>query len=410
MTDTKVSELDGFPRRGENPFAAEPPYPELDPAEPISRITMPTGDVIWLVTSHEYVRQILNDPRVTADRGHPGYPVSLGFPNRRMMQETTRRMPALLGMDPPDHTVRRRMIGPAFSGKRSKEMRPRIVEIVDECVDDMLASGRPVDLVEKLAIRVPTQVICDILGVPYEDRDFIHRHTRTVSTRGGSDEAKRAAMMELNQYLEKLVIQNEENPGDDLIGQLVRKFRDADMYTRTEMVGTVLVLLHGGKNGAANMIALGVVALLEYPEQLELLKNDPSLAPVAVEELLRYFSPSAEGACYRAALEDIEIGGVTIKAGEGLLAFGSTGSRDGRVFPEPDLLDIRREGAHEHLAFGYGPHQCIGQHVARVELEVVFTRLFERIPDLRLAVPADELPYMHDYSTFGIWEVPVTWG
>jgi cytochrome P450 len=409
MSEVTVPGLSHFPRREENPFLAVPPYPELDPTEPIVKVTMPSGEDIWLITSHEYVRQILNDPRVTADRTHPGYPILLGFPSRQMMQETVRRMPALLGMDHPEHSVRRRMIGPAFSSKRTAEMRPSVQQIVDECIDDILASDKPVDLADKLAIPVPTQVICDILGVPGEDRAFIHAHTRTISARGGTEEAKRSSMMELNAYLEKLVISNEENPGDALIGQLVRKFRDADMYTRPEMVGTALVLLHGGKNGAANMITLGIVALLQYPDQLAQLEKDPSLAPNAVEELLRFFSPSAEGACYRAAVADIEIGGVTIKAGDGLLAFGSTGSRDGREFPDPDTLDLHRPNAREHLAFGYGAHQCVGQHVARLELEVVFTTLFKRIPGLRLAVPVEELNFMHDYSTFGIWEVPVTW-
>ncbi|OIK28719.1 cytochrome P450 [Streptomyces malaysiense] len=403
-----IPELPAFPERSDDPFAPAPPYPALDPDVPVSRLTMPTGEKIWLITSYELVRQVLADPRVSVDRMHPAYPVPLGFPKREIMQEAARRIPAFLGMDPPKHTAHRRLVIPDFTSKRVKEVRARVQEIVDDCLDDLEAAGSPADLVEYLAAPVPTLVVGDVLGIPPEDRSFIASRTKTLTVRDGDEAGKRTALQEMNEYLSELVARNEKEPGPGVIGRLVEKYRAAGMYDRRTMMGSVMVILHGGKDGPANTIALGTVALLQDPEQLARLKADPALFPGAVEELLRFFSSSAEGACYRVATADIELGDVTIREGEGLLAFVSAANRDPRAFENPDVIDIGRD-ARGHVGFGYGVHQCLGQHLTRLQLDVAFSTLFARFPDLRLAVPAEELKYKFDNSTYGIWEVPVAW-
>lgn len=408
MEHATIPQLPTFPKRADNPFSSDRLYPDIPPGEPISRVVMPSGDVIWLITSYKLVRQVLADPRVSADRTHPGFPVLLGFPSRAMMQDIARRMPALLGMDSPAHTAHRRIIVPEFTSRRVQERREAIQQIVDECIDDMLAKGSPADLMEMVAAPVPTLVICDALGLPRDARDYISDRTRTISIRSADEAAKRLAMRELNEFLQALVIANEEEPGPNVISTLIEKYRAAGTYDRNTMTGNVLNILHGGKDGPANTMALGTVAMLENPELLAKLRANPSLIPGAVEEMLRFFSSSAEGACYRAVLEDIELDGVTIPKGDGLLAFVSAANRDERVFQNPHTLDVERD-ARGHVAFGYGVHQCLGQHMARLEIEIVFSTLLRRVPGMRLAVPVEELNYKSDNSTFGIWEVPVAW-
>ncbi|MBV8931565.1 MAG: cytochrome P450, partial [Kutzneria sp.] len=233
------------------------------------------------------------------------------------------------------------------------------------------------------------------------------KDTKMVLNRNSTVEERFAASDRLNQYMDELVTAKEAAPGDDLLSRLIIKNRQAVTLDHLDLVGMASLLLLAGHETTANMISLGVVALLERPDELAELRTSPGLLPQAIEEMLRYFS-IVDTATSRVALADIEIGGITIREGEALVIAVNAANWDDEVFAEPQRLDIHRSARH-HVAFGFGVHQCLGQNLARLELEIVFETLFRRIPGLRLTVPAADLPYKDDAAIYGIHEVPVTW-
>ncbi|MCX4911484.1 cytochrome P450 [Streptomyces sp. NBC_00878] len=394
-----------FPMKRTCPFSEPDEYAGFRASDPVSRATLKVnGKPTWLVTKHEDVKQVLGDARVSSNLKLPGYPHQFHIPEEMLAQ--VRLM--LLSMDPPDHTAQRRMLIPEFTARRVKEMRPRIQEIVDEQIDAMLASGGPVDLVTALALPLPSLVICELLGVPYEDHAQFEEWSAAMMNHDLSPEEYGAAVQGLDMYLDKLVTAKESEPGDDLISRFIEKNRVEQVADHVDVVTMARLMLVGGHETTANMIALGVLALLEHPEQRKAVQEDPSLLPHAIEELLRTFSISDSGTA-RVALEDIEVGGTTIRAGEGILALNNAANHDEAVFPDAGTLDIHRKEARSHLAFGYGIHQCIGANLARVELEVVYGTLLSRIPGLRLATPVEELRFKDDAMVYGVYELPVTW-
>lgn len=406
MDTETVREPLAFPAPQPAPFEIAAEYGELRRNCPVAKVRMPTGESAWLVTRYEDVRAVLTDPGVTADRLHPGYPVPLGFRDREMLRQMGRG--GIMGMDPPEHATHRRLLIPEFTVSRMRALRPHATRIVEDCVTDILMTGEhPVDLVAALAVPVPSRLFCELLDVPRADHDFVHERTRILLSRDASDDEKRAIAAELPRFYEELVARKEKDGGDDLLSRIMAGYRDAGLYDRSlmaRMVGGFLV----SADTTANMIPLSVVALLAHPDQLATLRDNPELTPNAVDELLRFFSPTAEVTGYRAANEDIEIGGAVIPAGAGIIALTSAANRDERVFDRPDELDVRRPVGH-HLAFGFGAHQCLGQNLARMILEVTLGTLFRRIPDLRLAVPVAELPFRDYAVAHGLYALPVTW-
>ncbi|MER6546333.1 cytochrome P450 [Streptomyces sp. NPDC001250] len=398
--------LPEFPMRRACPFSPPAAYAELRETEPVSRAQLKVnGKRTWLITRHDLYKKLLGDDRVSANLKLPGYPLQVPVP-----EETLQSVPlTFLSMDPPDHTVQRRMLAPEFSVRRMRELRERVQQIVDQQIDQMLAKGAdgPVDLVTALALPVPSFVICELLGVPYEDHGRFEEWAWAIMNHDISDEDRGRAHYELDAYVDGLVTAKESAPGDDMISRLIEFNRHAPAVEHSDIVSMSKLMLVTGHETTANMIALGVLALLEHPEQLAAVREEPELMPKAVEELLRFFSISDAGTA-RVALEDIELGGVTIRAGEGILPLNNAANHDERVFPDPDRLDVRRE-ARSHLAFGYGVHQCIGQNLARMELDVVYTTLLRRIPTLRLAAPVEELRFKDDAIVYGLYELPVTW-
>jgi cytochrome P450 len=258
-----------------------------------------------------------------------------------------------------------------------------------------------------LSLPVPTQAICELLGVPYEDRSLFDKCTATMVNRASTVEEKVGAVRQLRGYLGDLVTRMDSDPGDDLLSRLVVKYREAGIFDHDLLSGMAMFLLIAGHETTANMITLGIAGLLENPDQLAALRADDGLITKAVDELLRYFSV-ADVSTSRVTTADIELGDVVIPAGEGVIVANSAASWDERVFENPETLDINRE-ARRHMAFGHGIHQCLGQNLARTELEIVYRTLFSRIPDLRLAVPVSELSFKADASIYGIYQLPVTW-
>lgn len=400
---TDSSGLPAWPMRRTCPFQAPEQYAEMRAQNPISRVVFPSGRIVWAVTSHALMRQVLSDPRFSANKAHPDFPnPSPGFAEGARLFEKS-----LIAMDGPEHAKHRRMIAAEFTAKRTKAMRPHVQRIVDSCVEQMLAGSRPVDLVAAFSLPVTTQMICELLGVPYADREFFHTVTHTLAYRGTTAERRVAAAVELVTYLDGVVTAAEREPGDDVLGRLIVKYREAGEYDHERLIHTAWTLLTAGHETTANMISLSTVTLLEHPDQLAAFRADPGLTGQAVEELLRLLSIS-DGGTGRLAMEDIEIGGVLIRKGEAVVTLAAAANHDPEAFDHPGELDIHRK-VRGHLAFGHGVHNCVGQSLARLELEIALPTLFARIPGLKLAVPADTLRYKDDAQVYGLYELPVTW-
>ena len=409
MTETADQAMTGdvaYPVPRRCPFAEPAAYAQTREKAPVSRVRLIGGQETWWVAGHAEGRAVLGDRRFSSDRRHENFPVASA--DTTVRDRLGRTSPSMIGMDGAEHTAERRALIGEFTVRRLAALRPRVQEIVDGFVDDLLAApARPVDLVPALSLPVPSLVICELLGVPYARHEFFQRHTGTLVSRRSTGEERGHALDELNAYLAELIAEKEAAPGDDLFSRQIALRRQAGPLDRPSLVSMAFLLLAAGHETTANMISLGVAGLLSHPEQLAAIRADPSRTPAAVEELLRYFS-IVDAATARVATEDVTVGGVRIRAGEGVVVSGLSANRDPSVFPEPGELDVGR-GARHHLAFGYGPHQCLGQNLARLELQIVFDTLFRRIPGLRLAVAADEIAVKSDAVIFGAYELPVTW-
>ncbi|MEV0056726.1 cytochrome P450 [Saccharopolyspora shandongensis] len=385
------------------PFAPPPEYARLRGEQPIARVSTVGGNTAWVVTRYDDVRKILSDPRVSSDHRHENYPQIM--PGLREMRHDVPR--SMIGMDAPDHTTARRAVLPEFTVKGLKPLKPRIQQIVDDCVQGMLAAGGPVDLVRALSFPVPARVICELLGIPYADFDFFERCTVVLASRTTTDEERMRTLTDLCGLLDELVTSKEKEPTDDLLGRQIAKRRAEGTLDHDAMVGLAFLLVLAGHETTASMISLGTLALLENPAEIEKIVADPRRIPAAVEEMLRFFTIS-DIITSRTAMEDIELGDVVIRAGEGVIALGYAANRDPEVFADPDEFDISRE-ARRHMAFGFGAHKCLGKTLARMELAVVFDTLFRRIPGIRLAAPLDEIAFKDEASIYGVHELPVTW-
>ncbi|MEU0538093.1 cytochrome P450 [Amycolatopsis tolypomycina] len=400
---TTTAELPEFPmpRAAGCPFDPPPAACALQEEAPLARVRLWDGSTPWLVTRHADQRALLADPRVSADVTRPGYPSPAPLPKGGTGI-------SFILMDNPEHARLRKMVTAPFTIRRVAAMRPAVQKIVDDLIDELLAGPKPVDLVEAFALPVPSLVICELLGVPYADHDFFQENSKVIIRRDAGPEERAAGHRALIGYLDELVGAKLENPADDLLSGLAARVAAGEL-TRAEAAQMGVLLLIAGHETTANMIALGTLALLEHPDQLALLRegDDPALVASAVEELLRYLNITHNGR-RRLALEDIEIAGETIRAGEGLIMANDIANRDPDVFPDGDRLDLTRD-AHRHVAFGFGVHQCLGQPLARLELQVVYSTLYRRIPTLALATDVGQVPFKHDGSVYGVYELPVTW-
>ncbi|MFF2566992.1 cytochrome P450 [Streptomyces sp. NPDC058084] len=380
------------------PFDPPAGLAELRERAPLIPMAYPDGHLGRLATGHATVRAILADPRFSSRYELMHYP----FPGGPEGPLPPAPVGDMTGLDAPEHTRYRRLLMGRFTVRRMRLLTDRVREITAEQLDAMERRGPGADLVEAFARPVPALMICELLGVPFADRERFQGHADTIMSMDVSPEERYAAMAGLQEYMVELVAAQRAEPADDLLGDLAR---DSGL-TDEGLVGLGGFLLAAGLDTTANMIAHGTFALLSHPEQAEALRQDPELVPQAVEELMRYLTVAHTSV--RTALEDVELDGRLIRAGESVTLSLEAANRDPARFADPDVLDLRR-AATGHLGFGHGIHQCLGQQLARVELTVALPALLERFPTLRLAVPADEVPLRTDMNIYGVHRLPVTW-
>ncbi|GAA1410100.1 cytochrome P450 [Catellatospora coxensis] len=394
-----AGDLPELPMTRECPYHPPAAYEDLRAIGPVTRVRQFDGRPVWAVTGHLETRELLSSPHMSVDRFHPNFPMPI--PALTQLQSSrTPAIGALIRTDPPEHTRQRRDILPSFTLKKIGVLRPRIEQICADRLDAITAKGPVVDLVEEYTKPAVAMVLSQLLGVPFADREYFEDLTyRRFDPAQVVD-----ALADLTDYLSRLLRAKETDPGDGLLDDLVGKVLAGELE-RDELVKYALVLVIAGQETTANTIALSVLTLLEHPDQLALLLDDPSLWPNAVEELLRFLAIT--GGLSRVATADIQLGDLTIADGDGLIFLNPGANRDEAQFERPNELDVRRT-VRNHLTFGFGIHQCIGQNLARVEVEIALRALFTRIPTLRLAVPMEQIA-VRQGLVFGLAELPVTW-
>ncbi len=408
-TPRDAARAPAFPMERGCPYRMPPGYAPLHRSGPLSRVTLYDGRQVWLIAGYDAGRALLLDPRLSSDTQHPGFP---HLTRRVAAQQQAQQLELpLVGADNPEHARQRRKVTPAFGIRRIAALRPRIERIARELVDAMLSGGPTAELVDAYAKPLSFATTFAVLGVPHADLRYLEEQARCMLAVDGDDKGAAAerSFIEIRAYLNELVIRSEQAPGAGLIGELVAHRQAAgriDGIDRDELAMTCVVLL-GGSESTATTIASAVLALLEHPAQLSRLRAEPTLNADAVDELTRLVSAADE--LPRVALADIEIAGQTIRAGEGVIVSTMLMNRDPDVWTASDTLDIRR-AAGRHAAFGHGIHQCLGQNLARAEMEIALSTLFHRVPTLRLAVPASEvLVHPACAQQSGVAELPVTW-
>lgn len=392
-----------FPMPRECPFDPPGALREMRQDEPVAKVRLWNGQDVWLITRFDDVRSILTDPRVSADSARPGYPgVNPGMALLRDRYRT------FISMDAPEHTHQRRMLTGEFTHRKIDALKPRIGEIVDNCIDRILEQGPPADLLRNLTLPLPLMIVCDMLGVPEEDGEFFRTRAAILASGDSTAEEAEIASRELcDEYIGDMIDARGDDPGDDLLGRLVVQQMGKGHISRKDLISMVRLLLVAGHETSANTMALGLLALLENRDQMLELVEDPTLMDGAVEEVLRYVDAAHSGR-RRLALDDIEIGGQLIRAGEGIIAHNPSADRDARAFDDPDRFDIHRDARH-HVAFGFGVHQCLGQPLARAEIHAVLSTLLQRIPTIRLDGSIDDLTFREEMFVYGVDRVPVTW-
>ena len=386
-----------------SPCHPPPQYAAARAAGAVCPVSLWNGKRAWLVTRHADIRKVLSDDvRFSGAMANPDFPAIT--PARVMVDRNER---AFVGMDNPAHDAYRRLFTREFSVRRMQALMPRISAIAEQLLDDMARAGPPADLVPALAVKFPSLVMSALFGSPYEDREFIircavGRHGLTQSV-----EEAEARARELVAYVRRLIDTKEASPGDDMVSRIIEEHVKPGKLSRDDFAEIGAMILRAGHDTTTNMIGMGTLLLLQNPEMRARLVAEPALIEGAVDELLRFVSP-VQFSPRRVALEDVEIGGVTIPSGEGLFMVLASANRDEAMFAHADTLDAGRD-ASAHLAFGFGIHQCLGQMLARYELQIMFEAILRRLPGLRLVVSLEEVRFKHDMQIYGVHNLPVAW-
>ncbi|MFC6090658.1 cytochrome P450 [Saccharothrix lopnurensis] len=367
-----------YPFTEPDDLVLDPGLLELQRDGPVARVRLPFGGEAWLATRYDDVRTVLADPAFSrAAVLAPGADVPRSLPD--MPTEAN-----ILSMDPPDHTRLRKLVAKGFTLRRTERLRERAQEVVDGLLDAVEQQGPPVDLVEALAMPLPITIICEMLGVPFEDRGrFRAWSDAAVAITAFRPEEIVAANDALRDYIAGLVVAKRADPADDMLSELVAAHDDEDRLTERELVSFGVALLVAGHETTANQIGNFTYLLLRAPDRLAELRDDPSLVPAAVEELLRFTPLGSSAGFPRIATADVELSGVRIAAGEAVFVNNLAANRDPSVFDRPDEVDFHREH-NPHLTFGHGAHHCVGASLARMELQVAIGTLLKRFPSLRL--------------------------
>jgi cytochrome P450 len=368
---------------------------ELQAEAPITRVRTPAGDEAWLVTRYEEVRQLLGDSRLGLSHPDPEHAPRVSD------SALFGRAQGNFDTEESDHAGMRALLVPYFAPKRMRAFRPRVEAVVDELLDGLAARTPPVDLHEALSLPVPVLVICELLGVPCEDRGQFHAWSRGMAETTNREQSGEA-IGKLVAYMQDLVERKRAQPCDDVLSSLC-----AAGLGGGEAAYLGALLLFAGHETTVARIDLGTLLLLVHAEQREMLLSDPDLLPSAVEEILRT-AVSGGDWVPRYARCDVSVAGATVRAGEAVLLAHGAADHDERAFADPDEFDITRT-PNPHLAFGHGGRYCLGAPLVRIELQTVFARLIPRFPALRLAVPLDRVQVRSDLLTGGVTELPVTW-
>ncbi|MEW9533740.1 cytochrome P450 [Microbispora sp. NPDC049125] len=377
-----------------------PVYAELRKQCPVAELSLPSGDRGWIITPYEDVKRVLADLAFSR--------AATAVPDAPRLTETPPASGGLFTMDPPEHTRLRRLVAREFTNRRVEALRPRIQEIADRLLDEMAAGPRPVDLVQALALPLPIIVICELLGVPYEDREkFRDWSSAMVSLTLHTPEVVEHKKQELAFYFAELVERKRAEPGDDLFSALVTAHDDDGKLDLLELIIMGITIIVAGTETTTSTIGTGTLALLRHPEIVTRLRDDPSKIDAVVEEILRT-CPIGDGGPQRVTLEDVEVAGVAIPKNSLVMAAIPAANHDPFRFADPDRFDIDR-GGNPHLAFGHGIHHCLGASLARAELQITISSLFRRFPDLRAAVPVESLQLTSGMIVHSLRELPVTW-
>ncbi|KAM7213265.1 Cytochrome P450 [Rhypophila decipiens] len=412
-TDGSAAKLEEFPFSRASGLEPPPQFAQFRKTCPVAKVKLFDGTPVWLVTKHHDVCQVATDPRLSKERMRPGFPeLSAGG------KQAAKNRPTFVDMDPPEHMKQRSMVEPFFTPDHVKSLEPYIRKTATDLLEKMKAKGcadEPVDLIELFALPLPSYIIYTILGVPFEDLEFLTRQN-AIRTNGSSTAREASsANQDLLNYLTALVDKRIDWPRKDLVSHLVTTQVTPGNIEKADAVQIAFLLLVAGNATMVNMIALGIVTLFQHPEQLALFKSDPKAHSANfVEELCRYHTASAM-AMRRTAKEDVEIGGVRIKKFEGVIASNMSGNRDEDVFERADEFDMSRKfdkgKGQEGLGFGWGEHKCIAEHLAKMELRVAFETIFGRdgLVGLELGVGFDEIEYSPLRRDVGVLRLPVTW-
>ena len=312
----------------------------------------------------------------------------------------------MLSSDAPDHTRLRALVSKAFTNRQIQALAPRIQQIADELIDGFAADGEA-DLIERYAFPLPIIVICELLGIPAEDRDKFRRWSHAFLGIADDEFSYMQSLTEFVGYIGQTIAERRVQPKDDLISGLVHAEENGQQLTEQELYSMIALLIVAGHETTVNLIGNGMAALLQHPDQKALLQRDPDLIESAIEEFLRFEGP-VEMATERYAAEDVQIGGTLIRRGTAVIIILAAVNRDPAAFEQPASLDVTRD-AHKHLGFGYGVHYCLGAPLARLEAKIAFNTLLKRLPTIQLAVPAKNLVYNSSSIVRGLKQLPVRW-
>lgn len=366
------------------------------------------GASAWLLTRHEDVRAVLGDANLFSSASLARHADPASAPTETGPAGEQRFVDAasfMVGQDPPEHTRLRRLLTPEFTMRRMRALEPRVRAVVDDVLDGMQDAGPPIDLVTSFALPIPSLVICELLGVPYSDRESFQRLSSVQLQLAASKKEQTEAFRALRSYMSDLVNRHRVTPGDDLIGMLIREHDEN--ISHDELVGVALVLLIAGHETTANALGAGTALLLEHPEQLAAIRDEPQRVDGAVEELLRFLTPVHSG-LPRTVMADTVVGGQAMKTGDLVVPSLPMANRDPNLVATPDDFDISRKPA-PHVTFGHGIHHCVGAPLARMELRIALPALLRRFPELRLDVDPADITFRSMTAVHGVERLPVAW-